>query len=377
MPYLVNWSNTLGWHSVLEQSVDTAGFARMRSEGDDLPFNPYIYQDVRGLSPLGPNGEGASATERNARSVDGLIYALSSGTHTHNSSVTMPFVAQEELENAVAWRLDDKIRNTELNLGVTMGEFGETAEFVHRSLTKTYKAYRQLRKGKVKGAVETLTGRRDISLRDIPGALADSWLAYAFGLRPIVNDVYDAVRVAQQGLLREPEPFIFNTHVRRLVDETWLGYPGSETISATLHCSGRVRVRIKNPTLYTHEQLGLTNPVEVAWELVPFSFVVDWFVPVGRWIQSVFPPAGLEFLDGYTYFKATGMTRYWTQFDAPKQGYEQEPAWSTSATTREELKHRKVLSGFPAPKFHVPDLSLSKAKVITAMALLYSLVENR
>lgn len=28
------------------------------------------------------------------------------------------------------------------------------------------------------------------------------------------------------------------------------------------------------------------NPFVTAWELVPFSFVVDWFVNVGDWLQS-------------------------------------------------------------------------------------------
>jgi hypothetical protein len=32
--------------------------------------------------------------------------------------------------------------------------------------------------------------------------------------------------------------------------------------------------------------LGLNNPVGIAWELIPFSFVVDWFVPVGKWLTA-------------------------------------------------------------------------------------------
>jgi hypothetical protein len=33
--------------------------------------------------------------------------------------------------------------------------------------------------------------------------------------------------------------------------------------------------------------LGVTKPLSVIWELVPFSFVVDWFVSVGEWISSL------------------------------------------------------------------------------------------
>lgn len=32
--------------------------------------------------------------------------------------------------------------------------------------------------------------------------------------------------------------------------------------------------------------LGLMDPELVAWELVPFSFVIDWFAPVGSWLEA-------------------------------------------------------------------------------------------
>jgi len=34
------------------------------------------------------------------------------------------------------------------------------------------------------------------------------------------------------------------------------------------------------------KQLGLTNPVQVLWDAVPMSFVVDWFLPVNKYLSS-------------------------------------------------------------------------------------------
>lgn len=31
--------------------------------------------------------------------------------------------------------------------------------------------------------------------------------------------------------------------------------------------------------------MGLTNPLEVTWELLPFSFVADWFLPIGDYVS--------------------------------------------------------------------------------------------
>lgn len=44
--------------------------------------------------------------------------------------------------------------------------------------------------------------------------------------------------------------------------------------------------------------LGLTNPVTIAWELAPFSFVVDWLVPIGSFISQFDSSIGFAFEGG-------------------------------------------------------------------------------
>jgi hypothetical protein len=50
--------------------------------------------------------------------------------------------------------------------------------------------------------------------------------------------------------------------------------------------------------LKTASELGLTNPVEVLWELVPFSFVIDWALPIGSFISQFDASLGWTFVDG-------------------------------------------------------------------------------
>lgn len=54
-------------------------------------------------------------------------------------------------------------------------------------------------------------------------------------------------------------------------------------IKGTLTC----RFKMDNPNLLLPAKVGLTNPLSVAWELVPFSFVVDWFLPIGKFIDAL------------------------------------------------------------------------------------------
>ena len=41
-----------------------------------------------------------------------------------------------------------------------------------------------------------------------------------------------------------------------------------------------------------------SNPLLTAWELVPYSFVVDWFVPIGDFINQYASTDGLVFISG-------------------------------------------------------------------------------
>jgi hypothetical protein len=55
---------------------------------------------------------------------------------------------------------------------------------------------------------------------------------------------------------------------------------------------------LANNALQKLKSVGLTNPLEIAWEVVPYSFVVDWMLPIGDAISAIDYDAGLDFLSG-------------------------------------------------------------------------------
>lgn len=69
---------------------------------------------------------------------------------------------------------------------------------------------------------------------------------------------------------------------------------------------------VENPNLHRATTLGLTNPAAIAWELVPFSFVVDWFIPIGNFLNSWTDFLGLRFEDSYNtrYVKVENLRLY-------------------------------------------------------------------
>jgi hypothetical protein len=69
-----------------------------------------------------------------------------------------------------------------------------------------------------------------------------------------------------------------------------------ETVVQRESCKGVWKFKPTN--LNSWGSFGLLNPAAVAWELLPFSFVVDWFLPVGRYLEGLDVPMRFDHLGG-------------------------------------------------------------------------------
>jgi hypothetical protein len=238
-------------------------------------------------------------------------------------------------------------------------------EFVTGAFKKIVKGYRALRRGKVVQALRILTGRKNLNVRDIPDILSDAWLSFAFGASPIVQDVYTSAVILDEGLRKGTDLLEVSSKLGEPIHGEVSSFTGTyrSEVQGKIEVGGRVVYKIDDPTLFAFEQLGLTNPAAITWELVPFSFLVDWFLPVGDFLRSIVPPQGVSFVDGYIYRKIWGQSQHSTSIQGS-------PGWFTHMRTEEIWKDRYILTDFPRVRFTVPDLSLSYSKITTAMALL-------
>jgi hypothetical protein len=71
-------------------------------------------------------------------------------------------------------------------------------------------------------------------------------------------------------------------------------YINTKSFVWTQHRTLAAWIVVTSQSLTAAQQAGLTNPALVAWELVPYSFVFDWFVSVGGYLEALTATQGLE-----------------------------------------------------------------------------------
>jgi hypothetical protein len=144
-------------------------------------------------------------------------------------------------------------------------------------------------------------------LKDGAGKVADvagsRWLELQYGWRPLISDVYNATALLQKGFEENDSDIVVRGSSQRVIplkkNPLVSSIMPDLTVSGSMNYRYRytVRLRVINEVLRAMTALGLTNPGSVVWELLPYSFVGDWFVPVGEWINSVTAFAGTTFVD--------------------------------------------------------------------------------
>lgn len=265
----------------------------------------------------------------------------------------------DHVEGTAVTMLLNKLNDGDVDLGVLLGEMVESTRMIAEGLITVLQAYRAVRNRNYKQAARVLGV--DFS-GDLHKNATDTWFALKFGWLPFLSDVFNAHQTIQDAVnkpihLREKAVFVAEhlaTSSNNLCKITRVG-------NATKGCQVGVSYRIEDRVLQQMSAVGLVNPLLVAWELVPMSFVIDWFMPVSSYLHALSSPLGLQFKHGYATRFAYGQFQY----QAIKSGWTQQPEYEVDTFGM----YRKVLLDFPKPSLHL-NLGLNPGQVLTALGLL-------
>lgn len=359
-------------HSREVRSVSTPHYWSLLAAGKQLPENGLYFYQASWSRPLSTTKSGVSVREPSYT----FANSIWNGRYGRSECPRIACMSASTARNIVYNKLIQKVRSTQIDLGVALGEYHQTAAFVAGTMSGVAKSLHLVKRGNFSGALRVLTSLSNNKLSHVPLAAGNTWLAYTYGLRPLLKDVFDAVHLLQKDLSKSQLPVEL---CRAGHSDACYGGTDSEPTNGVsyyhwsgasrLNARGKIRYVVSNPLLRTLDQCGVLNPLSVAWELVPYSFVVDWFLPVGQFLTSVMPPQGVSYLGGTVSVSVKCSTK--TSTTIPNDG------WSTSASITEKLTQREVLSSLPSPSFIVPDLSLSKSQVMSGVSLLTQIFARR
>lgn len=196
-------------------------------------------------------------------------------------------------------RLSTRIRGaSRASVGVSLAGASQSYQMIAKRASQMTASARALRRGDVRGAIRHLTGklpsrkqRRKVA-RAASRSSANGWLELQFGWLPLLGDIQSASEV----LIANPELFpvrvgitdpFTGVAIDRILDYGWRRTRQVRQYSVRKQAQAFATARVSNPNLALASDLGLTNPAHIAWDLVPFSFVVDWFIPVGRMLKQI------------------------------------------------------------------------------------------
>ena len=397
-----SWNNNTssGYDVGYSNGSTTPGYTRLVRTGKLLPENAYAYQSRSGAEPTrlvaykgSPPFYGRfrqyyggpyDMRQMCSTPTNGIFgpdtFQVFAGTPTHSSEnklVAWRLQGLPALRIQSANKLSKKLQSKDIDLGVALGEARETAAFVQSAMISCFQAARRARKGDLSGVLKELGLSRTSNaqrqrLRDVADATARAWLGYSYAVRPLLGDVFGACEALSK---RHESPTLVTVRSSSTEEvefhcATALGvktYPdfGRDVfmdVSGAYGVRQKVTFEVANPLLYKLGQVGLTNPLTVAWELIPFSFVVDWFVPVGDFIGSIVPPQGV------TNVRRT--ITEWGRFSG-KGGYRLYQG-ELPCSINERFKNRSLSTSFP--RYHIvgATFDLSRAQIASGLSLLWS-----
>lgn len=195
----------------------------------------------------------------------------------------------------------NNLKSTDINLGVAFGERKQTARLIGDTAIRLAKSVRHLKRGEIRKSMDAL-GVSSKRAQPRGSNVPQKWLELQYGWKPLLSDVYGAA----EALSKHPKDHwrVTAKAVKTNNDSrtnTISGNPGSSGFDAS-QCRvdversvfARIDALPQNEALISLASAGVTNPLLVAWELVPFSFVVDWFIPIGSYVESLDAMLGYE-----------------------------------------------------------------------------------
>lgn len=259
----------------------------------------------------------------------------------------------------------------EVDLSLIVAELPENRRFI-RAIGKTVRSIITTR--------NLLQGAWMKGWREPTKGIGSAWLAWQYAIKPSVQDIYNAANQLQKRSFSLQRVFA-RSHdtVQDSLNSPWSGdalVRSTKKVEASYRVQAECLFKISNSTLQACGDWSSLNPVSIAWETLPLSFVVDWCLDISSYLRNV-ESAMLyrnDFVGGYI---STSQRMYRTE--SVGGGYttaSQRLSYAQTGWTVEANHTRAVLSSVPTPILPRFKVNLGPQRLISAASLLTQLLRK-
>lgn len=328
---------------IFHETENTPGFRTLtKSQRKKLPVNNYRLTAI--ARPLDKGHRYVDRTDLFYQSTRGSARSIISAFNDGPTFVEMsspPDLNSDQL-SYVKSKTRAKVQGAKVNLAQAFAERQQTANLLMTTAGRFVSAVKALRKGNIPKALRSLalevdpkrvdrlrtiitSGRlksrysheepRDPLIEFVKRAkvnpitsksVASAWLELQYGWKPLMSDIFGSCELLAETVRSDTAVAIVDTRsnwnrridymLRHTNTDSGLGTVTEKDVSKTRIL---LEYKLDDPTKVLLGKTGLTNPALLAWELLPFSFVADWFIGVGDYLDSFTTFDGLVFRRGF------------------------------------------------------------------------------
>jgi hypothetical protein len=329
-----------------------------------------------------------------------------------NPGAPLTPVINADLNEAAAQaeiRALNKLKNQNVNFAQFFAEAGQTVSLLGNTAKSLASALKKTKKGNIVGALKALGFGSNNRIRRRAAAAvkrdakkiarslgsefvgsnppdgvkkaASNWLAMQFGWLPLLSDLQGSAKLLADRATQDPKRTRFSVRavVKHSVEgkskHTYLSHVYNDTV-----CRGeygafvRLDYFFKNAALASANADGLTNPASLAWEVTPFSFLSDYVVNIGGYLENLDSSFGKEFIGG-------SVTRFQNWTSKLEELYDYQTATTGFSARHVSFKRvaRAVYGSFPDATMHALQIRnplKSARKVANSLAILAQAVAD-
>ena len=181
---------------------------------------------------------------------------------------------------------------------------------VRRKRNSSRRWVRMGRNGKVHTIKESRVTEVERRSKQTSKDFASQWLEWHFGWSPLISEIIETTKIfsrphdpvgdritgtateSKRVLTQSSSDYWANTYRERIETECLYGWRIQATVSVSSY------------PLFKANQLGIVNPVATAWALVPMSWFTDYFLDLGRWLESYTDFVGMSLTDPQVSYRA-------------------------------------------------------------------------